>query len=75
MDNRRGFTRNTQQGLRDMDSYESEPAPPPKVDSWAKGTPIRPDQTARHPRTGAPMTQAEAEALSRALRKRKVPGR
>ena len=75
MSDYRGLSLPTVKALKDLDREmgQESAAPAPSGNNWAVGTPLKPGQTMRHPRTGEPMTPEEAEALTRALRQRQVP--
>ena len=69
-----GLSFQTNRALKELDKDEQgNTAPPPSGQSWAVGTPPTPQQTMRHPRTGAPLTPEEAQALLQAIKNRRVP--
>jgi hypothetical protein len=72
----RGFTRNTQAGLKQMREYEEgQPAPAAPTGAPAKGqVNLDPNAVVPHPlQDGRKMTVEQAKRLAKALRNRSFP--
>lgn len=69
----RGLSAGTVAGMRNegVGPFEGMPVAPPAAPqgTWATATPVRPDQTRRHPGTGAPMTEREWQGLQLMMQK------